>query len=160
MSFGRSSKDDTEHSFTTLSSAPSGIAVGSPGTAAGTKSPEAFLGKGCKVVGTLTFTGPVEIEGSVEGEIIAQDRLTIGESAAIKGKVSGTEVTVKGEVNGDITASKKLSLRKPARITGNIASAILSVEEGVSFEGKCSMNITGQKEHRGATVMSISEKVA
>ncbi len=158
MSFGKSSKDET-------STIPNGStsSVLAPST-----KPEAFLGKGCKVVGTLTFAGPVEIEGTIEGEIIAQDRLTIGETASIKGKVSGSEITVKGEVHGDIVASKKLSLKRPARINGNIASAMLSVEEGVSFEGKCSMNITGQSgsglskgsEQRGATLVSISEKVA
>src|SRR4029079_1387264 len=41
----------------------------------------AFLGKGSRVVGKLTFEGPVRIEGHVEGEITAQDALTIGESA-------------------------------------------------------------------------------
>ena len=33
----------------------------------------AFLGKGSRVVGKLTFEGPVRIEGHVEGEITAQD---------------------------------------------------------------------------------------
>lgn len=102
---------------------------------------DAFLGKGSKVVGTLTFSGPVELDGNIEGEVIAQDRLTIGEAAVIHAKVSGAEITVRGTVHGDIIASKRLSLKKPAKIVGNISSASLSIEEGVIFEGKCSMNV-------------------
>src|SRR5689334_13411709 len=33
----------------------------------------AFLGKGTRVVGKLVFEGPARIEGTVEGEIAAQD---------------------------------------------------------------------------------------
>jgi cytoskeletal protein CcmA (bactofilin family) len=120
----------------------SGGSLGAPLGASGEKV-EAFLGKGSKVVGTLTFSGPVELDGYVEGEIISQDRLTIGESAVINARITGAEVLVKGTVNGDISASKKLSLRRPARIIGNISTTSLSIEEGVIFEGKSSMNSGG-----------------
>lgn len=100
---------------------------------------EAFLGKGSKVVGTLSFTGPVEVDGHVEGEINSQDKLIIGESAVVNARINGAEVTVRGTVNGDITASKRLLLQKPARVAGNIKCSVLGIEEGVAFEGKCSM---------------------
>jgi cytoskeletal protein CcmA (bactofilin family) len=100
---------------------------------------EAFIGKGSKIVGNLNFTGPVEINGTVEGEIHAQDRITVGESAIVNAKIVGGEVVVLGTVNGDIVASKRLSLKKPAKILGNITSSNLSIEEGVVFEGKCVM---------------------
>jgi cytoskeletal protein CcmA (bactofilin family) len=101
---------------------------------------EAFLGKGSKVVGSLTFTGPVELDGYVEGEVLAQDRLTVGESAVVHAKITGAEVVVKGTVNGDIYASRRLALKKPARVVGNISTTCLSIEEGVTFEGKSSMD--------------------
>ena len=120
---------------------------------------DAFLGKGTRVVGTLTFSGPVEIDGEVEGEIVAQERITIGESAKIKGKISGTEIVVKGEVHGDIFASRRLSLRKPARVRGNISAALLSVEEGVSFEGKCTMDaslsVLEGRDNRGPALVAV-----
>jgi cytoskeletal protein CcmA (bactofilin family) len=48
---------------------------------------DAFLGKGSKVDGKLVLEGTGRIEGQVDGEISAQDTLTIGESV-----VSGTRV--------------------------------------------------------------------
>lgn len=101
---------------------------------------DAFLGQGSKVTGTLSFTGPVELDGHVEGEINAKETLTIGKSATINARISGSEILVHGTVNGDIIASRRLALRKPARVTGNISAPSLSVEEGVIFEGKCAMS--------------------
>ncbi len=103
---------------------------------------DAYLGQGSKVVGTLTFTGPVELDGQVEGEVNAKEALTIGKSAVINAKISGSEIVVFGTVNGDINATKRLSLRKPARVTGNLTCGNLSIEEGVVFEGKCTMSST------------------
>src|SRR5258706_8895264 len=48
----------------------------------------AFLGRGSKVTGKLVFEGPVRIEGHVEGEIAAQDTLTIGEGAVINAQIT------------------------------------------------------------------------
>ncbi len=134
MSFGKFRDDKDSTSTTPTASSPIPSSTSSNGRA------EAFLGRGSKVVGTLTFTGPVELDGNVEGEIHAKESLTIGESAVINAKILGAEVIVRGTVTGDISASKKLSLRKPARVTGNISSPALSIEEGVHFEGKCSMS--------------------
>ena len=122
--------------------------------------PDAFLGKGSKVVGTLTFTGPVELDGQVEGEISSQDKLTVGESAVITAKVSGSEIIIRGTVSGDISASKKLILKKPARITGNITTSNLMIEEGVVFEGKCSMTggSTGERRKIEAVASTVAAR--
>ena len=140
MSFGKS-KDESERITPATSIGPTSLGAG-PFSVAGAGQPqlEAFLGKGSKVVGSLNFSGPADLDGFVEGEITARERLTIGEAAVINAKISGAEIVVKGTVNGDIIASKRLSLKKPARVTGNIVASNLSIDEGVIFEGKCSMN--------------------
>lgn len=106
---------------------------------------EALLGAGSKVVGTLTFSGPVQLDGEVEGEVVCKDKLVVGQAAIIKAKIAGVEVLVQGTVTGDIVASKSLALKKPAKVMGNISTQQLSVEEGVVFEGNCSMK-PAQKE--------------
>ncbi len=140
MSFGKIIGKESE-----LKSATSGSTQPStqPSTALSDKTKgEAILGKGSKVIGNLTFAGPVEIGGYVEGEINAQDKILITETAEINAKIIGAEVTIQGTVNGDIHATKRLFLKKPAKVFGNITSNNLSIEEGVVFEGKCSMSST------------------
>jgi len=109
----------------------------------------AFLGKGTKIVGKLSFEGSVRIEGQIEGEIAAQDTLTIGESAVVKAKVTGTSVIVHGQVTGDIQARTRLELRAPSKVVGNINSGSLVIHEGAVFEGQCSMGGGAEAARKG-----------
>jgi cytoskeletal protein CcmA (bactofilin family) len=102
----------------------------------------AFLGKGSKVSGKLAFEGTVRIEGQIEGEIAAQDTLTIGESAVINAQITGTTVIIHGKVTGDVTARKRLEIRAPGKVFGNISAPSLVINEGVIFEGHCTMSAT------------------
>lgn len=135
-----------------------GMGAGPVGSTSGAPRVEAFLGRGTKVVGTLTFSGPAEVDGHVEGEIIAQDRLTIGESAVINGKLTGGDVVVKGNVTGDVTANRRLSLRRPAQVVGNLSAPVLSIEEGVIFEGKCVMPGAAQTAERTGNDRGIGQQ--
>ncbi len=139
MAFGKTPSEETKiNAINPINPIPSqGLGLGSQNTQA---SLGAFLGSGSKINGQLSFSGPVEIDGNVEGEIVAQDKLTIGESASIKGTIHGGEILVKGTINGDIVASKKLVIKKPARIIGNLSTPSLTIEEGVTFDGKCIMS--------------------
>ena len=105
-----------------------------------TASTTAFLGKGSRVTGKLTFEGAVRIEGQVEGEISAQDTLTIGETAVVNAQINGTSIVVHGKITGDITARKRLEIRAPGKIFGNIVTPTLVIHEGVVFEGQCTMS--------------------
>jgi cytoskeletal protein CcmA (bactofilin family) len=111
---------------------------------------DAFLGKGSKVDGKLVLEGTGRIEGELEGEICAQDMLTIGESAVVNAKISGTSIIIEGRVTGDVSASQRLELRASSRVQGNISTACLVVQDGAVFEGQCSMS--------GAEVPAHAEK--
>jgi cytoskeletal protein CcmA (bactofilin family) len=105
-----------------------------------TAATSAFLGKGSRVTGKLAFEGTVRIEGHVEGEITAQDTLTIGESAVVNAQINGSSIIVNGKVTGDITARKRLEIRSPGKVYGNISAPSLVIHEGVIFEGQCTMS--------------------
>jgi len=115
----------------------------------------AFLGKGTKIVGKLTFEGSVRIEGQVEGEITAQDTLTVGESAVVKAKITGTSVIVHGQVTGDIAARTRLELRAPSKVVGNITSGSLVIHEGAVFEGQCSMGAAADSARKKKPDFSV-----
>ena len=99
----------------------------------------AFLGRGSRVVGKVSFEGPARIEGTVEGEVVAQDTLTIGESAVVNAQVTGNAIVIHGRVTGDVVARKRLEIRAPGRLLGNITTPSLVIHEGVVFEGQCTM---------------------
>lgn len=105
----------------------------------------AYLYKGSRVSGQLSFQGPVRIDGTVDGEIQCQGTLTIGESADIRAKISGQVVILRGKVEGNVTAKEKVELVAPARLIGNVDTPRLLITEGVVFDGNCAMGLAKQK---------------
>lgn len=101
---------------------------------------DVFLGKGTKITGKLVFEGAARIEGQVDGEISAQDMLTVGEGALVNAKIAGTTIVIEGQVTGDVTARERLEFRASARVNGNVATPSLVVQEGAILNGQCSMS--------------------
>lgn len=113
----------------------------------------AYLYKGSRVSGQLTFHGPAKIDGSVEGEILCHGILTIGEKAEVRAKISGGVVVIRGMVEGDVVAKERVELETPARLFGNIDAPRLIITEGVVFDGYCSM---GGAREKGKVLSSLS----
>jgi len=100
---------------------------------------QAHLGRGSRVEGTLTFQGSVKIDGQVEGQVEAKDTVIVGDSASVVAQINAGTIIIKGSVTGDLTAAKRVELRSPARVLGNIVTPSLVIQDGVVFEGHCSM---------------------
>lgn len=115
----------------------------------------AFLGQGTRLSGRIAFDGPARIEGDVEGEISAPDSLLVGESAVLNAQISGGTIVIHGKVTGDITATKRLEIRAPGKVYGNVTTPSLVIEDGVVFEGHCSM---GAAESRAAKVTILAKE--
>ncbi len=113
----------------------------------------AYLYKGSRVTGQLSFQGAARIDGAVDGEIQCQGTLTIGEGADIRAKLSGRVVILRGKVEGNVTAKERIELIAPARLVGNVDTPRLLVTEGVVFDGNCAM---GTKQKGGLTSQGVS----
>ena len=112
----------------------------------------AFLGEGTSFKGTLTFEGTVRVDGKLEGEIFTKDTLVIGESATVSATVHAGVVVISGTVQGNITAEKKVELHASARLFGNMSTPLISIAEGVIFEGNCTM---GKKKETPKTSQEL-----
>jgi cytoskeletal protein CcmA (bactofilin family) len=103
----------------------------------------AFIGEGTAFKGTLSFQGPVRIDGNLEGEIFTKDTLVVGKSAVIRADIHAGALVIGGTIHGNITAENKVELHSGARLYGNIGTPSLVIAEGVVFEGSCTM---GQRQ--------------
>lgn len=117
-----------------------------------------YLFKGSRVTGQLTFQGPARIDGIVDGEVNCQGKLTIGEGAEVKAKLTGQVVVIHGRVEGNVTATERIELLAPARLIGNINAPRLIITEGVVFDGDCSMGVAKQKGGVAASQGLTTEK--
>ena len=82
----------------------------------------AYLGAGTKINGKLHFEGQATIDGEVEGEIVAQAHITVGQQAIVKGKVSAQSILVQGKVMADVVAEKKLEIQPPGSVVGDVTT--------------------------------------
>jgi len=99
-----------------------------------------FLGSQTEFTGKLAFSGVVHLDGSFQGEIISRGTLVVGSESVVKAQIHSNILKIAGEVRGDLTATEKIELYPPAKVYGNIRTPSLIVEEGVIFEGTCSMS--------------------
>ncbi len=154
--FGKDEKSqrfDEPPSFTTAP-APSRSSDASPAD----ESVQAHLGKGSRVEGKLTFEASVKIDGQIEGEVVAQDTVIVGENAVVTAQVTAGTVIIRGKVTGDIVARKRVELRAPGKVVGNIHTPTIVIHEGVFFEGHCSMSTSDAKSERGDKKVALFPK--
>ncbi len=102
----------------------------------------AYLGPGTKINGKLQFDGQATIDGEVEGEIIAQAHVTVGQQATIKGKISAASILVQGKIMADVQAEKKLEVQPPGSVVGDVITQSLVIGDGAILEGHVSMKKT------------------
>jgi cytoskeletal protein CcmA (bactofilin family) len=87
------------------------------------------------VIGTLTSTGDIQIDGRVDGDIRSAS-VTIGEKANFQGEIVAEECTIRGRVQG-IVRARKVQLSGTCHMEGTILHEALAVEVGAFFEGNC-----------------------
>lgn len=99
----------------------------------------AFVGKGVEFKGTISYSGTVRIDGYLDGEIHTDGMLLVGEDAIIQAKITAGTIVSKGKITGEIVAKECIKLQTPAVMNGNVKSPVLSMEDGVLFNGALEM---------------------
>ena len=105
----------------------------------GTEDVSAFVGKGVEFKGTISYSGTVRIDGYLDGEIHTDGILLIGEDAVLQAKITAGTVVCKGKITGDIVVKEQVKLRAPAVVNGSVKTPLLSIEDGVLFNGNLEM---------------------
>ncbi len=103
--------------------------------------PGTIIGSNVHLTGTLRDMGDVAVHGNVEGEIISERAIIIGETAEIKGPVTGQVITLGGIVRGSIEASQKLEILPTGKLFGSITTKELIIRSGAIFIGKSTMPV-------------------
>ena len=101
----------------------------------------ASLGKDTEFEGKLSFTGAVRIDGHFKGEIFTEGTLILGEAAVVESDIEASHIIISGEVHGNILAKNRIEIHAPGRVFGNIQAPVVTIDEGVVFEGNCQMKI-------------------
>jgi cytoskeletal protein CcmA (bactofilin family) len=120
----------------------------------------AFVGEEVTFKGTIRYQGTVRVDGRLEGEIYTDGNLIIGQKAVITAKIEAGMVTCQGRITGEILAKNRVKLLSPAIFDGTITTPLLSMDEGVMFNGSCNMPQKGERKGLGSKlVVSVEEAV-
>lgn len=98
-----------------------------------------YLNSTSRIIGNIVIQNSARIDGKVEGDIVANGELAIGESAVVSARIQAPAVVVRGKVSGDISA-QSIEIGPNAKVVGNLTSAILNVEHGAVLDGRCSIS--------------------
>ena len=98
-----------------------------------------LISRATRVNGDLHFTGELQVEGKVTGNIYADDekdaKLVIADTGVIEGEVRVPVVIVNGKVVGNIHSSKHLELAAKAHVTGTVHYNSIQMVKGSQLNG-------------------------
>ena len=96
------------------------------------------------IKGNVKFTDDLVVDGKIEGEIVSDGSLTIGENARIKAELMTGNIVVYGKVHGNLTAANRIDIKSSAEVVGDVVAQTLSIEAGAIFVGKSNVGAAAQ----------------
>jgi cytoskeletal protein CcmA (bactofilin family) len=110
-----------------------------------------IIAQGCKFEGSIEARGTLRIEGEFKGNIGIPESLVVGKTGVVRASVKVKNAIIGGQFFGDIEAENKIELQSGSHLEGDIKTKRLVIDEGVFFEGNCSM---GSKKPGDATAQA------
>lgn len=101
---------------------------------------DTLVGRYTTVEGNLRFSGGLHVEGTVRGNVYADDAerpsiLILNETGRIQGEVNVPRVVINGCVEGDVHVSDRVELAAKARITGSVYYNLIEMAMGAEVNG-------------------------
>ena len=83
-----------------------------------------LIARDAVVTGDIQFSGNLDVEGKVNGSIVAQEgkeaMLRIMEGGEVAGEIRVPSAVINGAVKGDIHSSERLELAEKAEVDGDV----------------------------------------
>ena len=117
---------------------------------------DSLIGAGTSLVGDVTFSGGLRVDGEIRGNVRAADgqaaTLVLSEHARIEGEISVSHVVINGTVIGPVHSSDFLELQPRAKVTGDVEYATIEMHLGAIVQGRL--------VHQGVSAKSVELKLA
>ena len=101
---------------------------------------DSLIGQNSRVTGEVRFGGGLHVDGSIKGNVVADDderaTLTVSDRGTIEGEVRVPYIILNGLVKGDVFANEHVELASSARVEGNVYYALIEMAMGAEVNGK------------------------
>jgi cytoskeletal protein CcmA (bactofilin family) len=100
-----------------------------------------YIAKGSKVVGEISGSAELVIDGRVEGKIDLGSRLVVGSTGEVEGELQARSIQIGGRVLGNVHGLERVEVLKSGRLEGDMVAPQngVHIAEGAFFSGKIDM---------------------
>ena len=99
------------------------------------------IGQGVSVNGRLSGNDEVVVFGSIEGNVVLENVLTVEEGGRVVADIDVVSIVVRGQVNGEVVAHDVIELQEGCLVTGNLRAPRIIIQEGARFQGNIDMDV-------------------
>lgn len=112
---------------------------------------DTLIGQNSELIGDITFSGGLHVDGMVKGNIYAEpdsgSTLSVSERGFIEGDVEVPNVVLNGAVNGDVHVAEHIELAEKARVTGNVYYKLIEMVRGAEVNGSLVRREEGRQSY-------------
>ncbi len=101
---------------------------------------DTIVGEGGVFEGTIEVKGGTRIDGKFKGNIKVEGTLVVGKTGMIEGEIFAQNAKIGGHIQGKMVVAQKVEFQSGARFKGDLYCKGLIVEDGVIFDGTCTMS--------------------
>jgi cytoskeletal protein CcmA (bactofilin family) len=122
-----------------------------------------LIGVGTTLVGDITFSGGLRIDGTVRGAVCCAEgekggMLVVSEHGKIEGEVRAAHLVVAGVICGPVFASELVELQPKARLAGDLHYRALEMHHGAIVDGR--LVHQGDEARAGASGLKLAHPTA
>lgn len=112
-----------------------------------------LISKDSEIIGDIKFSGDIEIQGLVRGNIIASSdngcSIRLVDGGRVEGEIHAPKVIINGEIKGDVHSAEHIELAGKARVDGNVHYNLIEMVKGAQINGN--LVYAGANKHSAAT---------
>jgi cytoskeletal protein CcmA (bactofilin family) len=98
-----------------------------------------LISKDSEIIGDIKFSGDLEIQGRVKGNVIASSdngsSVRLVEGGCVEGEIHSPRVIINGEIKGDVHSAEHVELAAKARVEGNVHYNLIEMVKGAQING-------------------------
>ncbi|MGI9264589.1 MAG: bactofilin family protein [Gammaproteobacteria bacterium] len=125
---------------------------------------QTLVGTHTRISGDIEFHGGLHLDGTVVGNICAEDDadavLSVSQEGVIEGTVKAPQVVLNGTVKGDVIATDRVELGPTARVVGNVVYNLIEMAIGAEVNGKLVHQTEGRPDFVGASGVDKKQSIA
>ncbi len=114
-----------------------------------TQTIQSLIGAGTIIVGNISFSGGLRIDGVVQGNIKAvegtESMLVVSEQAKIEGEIHAAHLVVNGVINGPVYATQLIELQPKAKVKGDVIYNAIEMHHGATVAGMLKHHAAGEQ---------------